>query len=93
MKYQVGYKVTLIGEMSIEAETPEEATETAIEELNSIDVNGAMSEVESGHTYEPYEWDEAAQERQRKQNEELFNKCPQCGGMWELNECSCKAAR
>jgi hypothetical protein len=74
MKYQVAYEVTLTGEMSIEADSPEEAKEIANEELDLIRVNNESSEVVSKDTDEPYEWDEAAKKRNIEYVKSIFDK-------------------
>lgn len=74
MKYQVVYEVSIQGEISVEADTPEEAREMAIEAVADIRVNGELTDFLDKYVGEPYEWDEAAQERHRKETEKLFNK-------------------
>jgi hypothetical protein len=73
MKYQVNVSYTWDGEFSVEADSPEEAWEFVKDDTFS----DPWSDASGNHTIElneVYEWDEAAQERQRKQNEEVLNK-------------------
>ena len=76
MKYQVGFNLVLQGEMSIEADSPEEAKQIAKDELMFIHVDDAVADTTELVLEEPYEWDEAAQERNKKEVEELFKKFP-----------------
>jgi len=76
MKYQVGFSMVVEGEMSIEADNPEEAKEIVRDELMSLYIADACFDVTQLITDEPYEWDDAAQERNMKQNQELFAKYP-----------------
>lgn len=73
MKYQVAVYYTWEGEFSVEADSPEEAIEIVRDETFS----DPWSDSNGNHTLEieeVYEWDEAAQERQRKVTEEIFKK-------------------
>lgn len=72
MKYQVGFSLALQGEMSIEADSPEVAKEIAKDELMFIHVDDATADTTELFIENPYEWDEAAQERNRKEIEEIF---------------------
>lgn len=74
MKYQVPYEATIYGEMAIEADTPEEAKEIAREALDSVRVNDEFCELTNDYVAEPYEWDEAAQERNRQSIKKLFER-------------------
>lgn len=73
MKYQVQVYYTWQGEFSVEAESEEEAKEIVKDETFS----DPWSDSIGNHTLEieqVYEWDEAAQERNRKEVEEIFKK-------------------
>ena len=73
MKYQVNVSYTWNGEFSIEADSPEEAWEIVKDET----FGDPWSDADGNHAIklnEVYEWDKAAQERQRKQNLEILNK-------------------
>lgn len=75
MKYQVAVEYFWEGEFSIEADSEEEAKEIVRDEIFSDpweDASGNHQAVITGI----YEWDEAAQERNRKEVEELFKKYP-----------------
>lgn len=75
MKYQVSVEYQWQGEFSVEADSEDEAREIVKEELFG-DPWTDSSGNHQAEILEVYEWDEAAQERQRKQNQELFDKFP-----------------
>jgi hypothetical protein len=74
MKYQVGFSLVLQGEMSVEADTIEEAKEIARDELMFISIDDATADTSSLDLEEPYEWDEAAQERNKEYVKSIFDK-------------------
>jgi hypothetical protein len=75
MKYQVNVSYTWEGEFSVEADSPKEAWEFVKDDT----FGDPWSDACGNHVIklnEVYEWDEAAQERQRKANEEICKKYP-----------------
>lgn len=73
MKYQVSVTYTWTGEFSVEADSPEEAVDFVRDET----FGDPWEEASGNHTLEideVYEWDEAAQERQREQTREVLEK-------------------
>ena len=72
MKYQVHVFYTWDGEFSVEADSEEEAKEIVRDEVFS----GPWSDASGSHTVEieeVYEWDEAAQERNRIETQKIFD--------------------
>lgn len=73
MKYQVSIDYHWQGEFSVEADTPEEAIEIVKDETFS-DPWDDSSGNHTLHINEVYEWDEAAQERNRQEVKEFFER-------------------
>jgi hypothetical protein len=72
MKYQVGVTYTWQGEFSVEAESEEEAKEIVRDET----FGDPWTDANGNHTTEineVYEWDEAAQERNREETRKLLD--------------------
>jgi hypothetical protein len=76
MKYQVGFSLVLQGEMSVEADTPEDAKEMVKDELMFISIDDADADTTELWIDDPYEWDEAAQKRNSEEVKEILKKFP-----------------
>lgn len=82
MKYQVAVTYTWTGEFSVEADTPEEAMDFVADETFSDPWENASG----NHTLqvdEVYEWDEAAQEKNRQQTRMIFEEFDKKNGVFE----------
>lgn len=75
MKYQVGVEYFWEGEFSVEADSEEEAKEIVRDEIFSDPWDDASGNHQAIIT-EVYEWDEDAQERKRKETEDLLKNFP-----------------